>query len=55
MDAEALVGKGNEQAKRRVAVTQEALDEKMDNIRGAVIMGEKGEKKKDRQMKLSSS
>lgn len=37
MDAEALIGK--EQAKRRVAVTQESLDEKMDNIRGAVTMG----------------
>lgn len=36
-DAEALVGK--EQSQRRVAVTQEALDEKMDNIRGAVTMG----------------
>lgn len=36
-DAEALVGK--EQSNRRVAVTQEALDEKMDNIRGAVTMG----------------
>ena len=41
MDAEALVGK--EQAKRRVAVTQEALDEKMDNIRGAVTMGKEGQ------------
>lgn len=38
VDAEFLVGK--EQAQRRVAVTQEALDEKMDNIRGAVTMGE---------------
>eukprot|EP00903_Cladosiphon_okamuranus_P019889 g18281.t1 len=40
VDAEVLVlaGKGNEQTKRRVAVTQEALDEKMDNIRGAVTM-----------------
>lgn len=37
-DAESLVSK--EQAQRRVAVTQEALDEKMDNIRGAVTMGE---------------
>lgn len=36
-DAEALVGK--EQSQRRVAVTQEALDEKVDNIRGAVTMG----------------
>lgn len=44
MDAEVLVGKGqgqgNEQARRRVAVAQEALDEKVDNIRGAVTMGE---------------
>lgn len=49
VDAEVLVGaagKGNEQAKRRVAVAQEALDEKMDNIRGAVTMGEKGERRK---------
>ena len=38
-DAEALVGR--EQAQRRVAVTQEALDEKMDNLRGAVTMGKK--------------
>ena len=37
VDAQALLGK--EQAQRRVAVTQEALDEKMDNIRGAVTMG----------------
>ncbi|CAN0003452.1 unnamed protein product [Ectocarpus sp. 13 AM-2016] len=37
IDAEALLGKV--QAQRRVAVTQEALDEKMDNIRGAVTMG----------------
>lgn len=37
-DAEALVGK--EQSKRRIALTQEALDEKMDNMRGAVTMGE---------------
>lgn len=46
VDAEVLVGvgKGNEQAKRRVAVAQEALDEKMDNIRGAVTMGEKVER-----------
>lgn len=36
-DAEALIGK--EQAQRRVAVTQESLDEKMDVIRGAVTMG----------------
>eukprot|EP00904_Undaria_pinnatifida_P003098 jgi/Undpi1/1278/HiC_scaffold_11.g04670.m1 len=36
VDAQALLGK--EQAQRRVAVTQEALDEKMDNIRGAVTM-----------------
>lgn len=27
-------------AQRRIAVTQEALDEKMDNLRGAVTMGE---------------
>lgn len=40
MDAEVLVGKGKEQAKRRVAVSQAALDETMDNIRGAVTMGE---------------
>lgn len=38
VDAEALLGK--EQAQRRVAITQAALDEKMDNIRGAVTMGE---------------
>ena len=38
VDAQAMLGK--EQAQRRVAVTQEALDEKMDNIRGAVTMGE---------------
>lgn len=46
VDAEVLVGvgKGNEQAKRRLAVAQEALDEKMDNIRGAVTMGEKVER-----------
>ena len=37
VDAQALLGK--EQAQRRVAVTQDALDEKMDNIRGAVTMG----------------
>lgn len=36
-DAEALVRK--EQAQRRVAVTLEALDEKIDHIRGAVTMG----------------
>lgn len=36
-DAEVFVRK--DQAQRRVAVTQEALDEKMDNIRGAVTMG----------------
>ncbi|CAM9748459.1 unnamed protein product [Pylaiella littoralis] len=36
VDAEALLGK--EQAQRRVAITQAALDEKMDNIRGAVTM-----------------
>lgn len=37
VDAESLLGK--EQTQRRIAVTQEALDEKMDNIRGAVTMG----------------
>lgn len=37
-DAETLMGK--EQSKRRIAVTQQALDEKIDNIRGAVTMGE---------------
>ncbi|CAM9212566.1 unnamed protein product [Ectocarpus fasciculatus] len=36
VDAESFLGK--EQTQRRVAVTQEALDEKMDNIRGAVTM-----------------
>lgn len=36
-DAETLLGK--EQTKRRIALTQEDLDEKMDNMRGAVTMG----------------
>ncbi|CAM9622894.1 unnamed protein product [Sphacelaria rigidula] len=35
-DAEAIVRKDH--AQRRIAVTQEALDEKMDNLRGAVTM-----------------
>ena len=48
MDAEVLVGagKGNEQARRRLAVSQEALDEKIDNIRGAVTMGKKRDRRK---------
>lgn len=38
--AEVLLGK--EKTQRRVAIMQEALDEKMDNIRGAVTMGKRG-------------
>lgn len=47
-------GKGSEQARRRVAVTQEVLDEKMDNIRGAVTMGE-SESERERQLKRKGS